>query len=40
MPRASPQARCQAHLEEIYDTEVSRETISKITDEIVADMAV
>ena len=29
----------QAHLEEIYDTEVSRETISKITDEIVADMA-
>ena len=30
----------QAHLEEIYDTEVSRETISKITDEIVADMAV
>ena len=28
----------QAHLEEIYDTEVSRETISKITDEIVADM--
>ena len=30
----------QAHLAEIYDTEVSRETISKITDEIVADMAV
>lgn len=30
----------QAHLEEIYDTEVSRETISKITDEIVADMAI
>ena len=30
----------QEHLEEIYDTEVSRETISKITDEIVADMAV
>ena len=30
----------QAHLEEIYDTGVSRETISKITDEIVADMAV
>ena len=30
----------QAHLEEIYDTAVSRETISKITDEIVADMAV
>ena len=29
----------QAHLEEIYDTEVSRETMSKITDEIVADMA-
>ena len=29
----------QAHLEEIYDTEVSRETISKITDGIVADMA-
>ena len=28
----------QAHLEEIYDTTVSRETISKITDEIVADM--
>ena len=28
----------QAHLVEIYDTEVSRETISKITDEIVADM--
>lgn len=28
----------QAHLEEIYDTEVSRETISKITDEIVEDM--
>ena len=30
----------QAHLEEIYDVSVSRETISKITDEIVADMAV
>ena len=30
----------QAHLAEIYDTEVSRATISKITDEIVADMAV
>ena len=29
----------QAHLEEIYDTAVSRETISKITDEIVADPA-
>ena len=29
----------QAHLEEIYGTSVSRETISKITDEIVADMA-
>ena len=29
----------QAHLVEIYDTEVSRETISKITDEIVSDMA-
>jgi len=29
----------QDHLEEIYDTSVSRETISKITDEIVADMA-
>ena len=29
----------QAHLEEIDDTDVSRETISKITDEIVADMA-
>ena len=29
----------QAHLAEIYDTSVSRETISKITDEIVADMA-
>ena len=28
----------QAHLEEIYDTGVSRETISKITDEIVEDM--
>lgn len=28
----------QAHLEEIYDTAVSRETISKITDEIVEDM--
>ena len=30
----------QAHLADIYDTSVSRETISKITDEIVADMAV
>ena len=30
----------QAHLEEIYDTGVSRETISKITDEIVGDMTV
>ena len=30
----------QAYLAEIYDTSVSRETISKITDEIVADMAV
>ena len=28
----------QAHLEEIYDTTVSRETISKITDEIVEDL--
>jgi putative transposase len=28
----------QAHLLEIYDTEVSRETISKITDAVVADM--
>lgn len=28
----------QAHLEEIYDTSVSRETISKITDEIVEDL--
>lgn len=28
----------QAHLEEIYGTTVSRETISKITDEIVGDM--
>lgn len=28
-----------AHLEEIYDTGVSRETISKIADEVVADMA-
>lgn len=28
----------QAHLEEIYDTSVSRETISKITDAIVEDM--
>ncbi len=27
-----------AHLAEIYGTEVSRETISKITDEIIADM--
>lgn len=30
----------QAHLEDIYDTTVSRETISKITDEIVEDMVV
>ena len=29
----------QAHLEEIYDTAVSRDTISKTTDEILADMA-
>ena len=29
-----------AHLEEVYDASVSRETISKITDEIVADTAV
>ena len=28
----------QAHLEEIYGTEVSRETISKITDLVVEDM--
>ena len=28
----------QAHLEDIYDTTVSRETISKITDEVVGDM--
>jgi transposase-like protein len=28
----------QAHLLEIYDTEISRETISKITDQIVEDM--
>ncbi len=28
----------QAHLAEIYDTEISRETISKITDAIVEDM--
>jgi len=28
----------QAHLEEIYGTELSRETISKITDAVVADM--
>lgn len=28
----------QAHLAEIYGTDISRETISKITDEIVADM--
>lgn len=28
----------QAHLAEIYDTDISRETISKITDEIVGDM--
>ena len=30
----------QAHLGEIHDTEVSRETISKITDAVVEDMAV
>jgi putative transposase len=29
----------QAHLAEIYDTEVSRETISKITDQVLPDMA-
>ena len=28
----------QAHLEEIYGTEVSRDTISRITDEIVEDL--
>jgi transposase-like protein len=28
----------QAHLAEIYDTEVSRETISKITDAVLPDM--
>jgi len=28
----------QAHLEEMYGTQVSRETVSKITDQIVADM--
>lgn len=28
----------QAHLEEIYDTQLSRETISKITDAVVGDM--
>ena len=28
----------QAHLEEIYDTDISRETISRITDRIVDDM--
>ncbi|MDG2112209.1 MAG: IS256 family transposase [Actinomycetota bacterium] len=28
----------QAHLEEIYDTDVSRELISKITDEVIEDM--
>jgi putative transposase len=28
----------QAHLAEIYDTEVSRETISKITDAVLGDM--
>lgn len=27
-----------AHLAEIYDTEVSRETISKITDQVLPDM--
>ena len=30
----------QAHLEEIYDTNVSRELISKITDEVIEDMTV
>lgn len=30
----------QTHLAEIYDTEISRETISKITDQIVDDMTV
>jgi transposase-like protein len=30
----------QSHLAEIYDTEVSRETISKITDQVLPDMAV
>lgn len=29
----------QAHLEEMYGTSVSRDTVSKITDQIVADMA-
>ena len=28
----------QAHLDEMYATEISRETISKITDAVVADM--
>ena len=40
MPKGLTTGEIQAHLEEIYDTEVSRETISKITDEIVTDMAV
>ncbi len=30
----------QAHLEEIYDTQLSRETISKITDAVVGDMTI
>ena len=38
MPRASPQARSRHTWWRSYDTEVSRETISKITDEIVSDM--
>jgi putative transposase len=29
----------QSHLAEIYDTEISRETISKITDRVLPDMA-
>ncbi len=29
----------QAHLAEVYDTEISRETISKITDAVLPDMA-
>ena len=28
----------QAHLEDVYDTSISRDTISKITDQIVGDM--